>query len=101
MVADVQPVEQQQPPKLAIEAVWSRDEPYPVAGGHRFFVGTHVGDGWTIDRIGPEEIVFKRGDKTFPDYSLFSSEIVLGFAWKSKRRKPFNGIDIGIRSEGP
>lgn len=65
LVADVEPAEQQQPPNLAIEAVWSGDDPYLIAGGRRFFVGAHVGDGWTIDRIGPEEITFKRGDKAF------------------------------------
>lgn len=36
-----------------------------------------------------------------PDYSLFSSKIVLGFTWKSDQRKHFNGVEIGIRSEGP
>lgn len=65
LVANVEPAEQQTPPKLAIEAVWSGDDPYLIAGGRRFFVGAPIGDGWTIDRIGPEEIAFKRGDKSF------------------------------------
>ncbi len=34
-----------------------------------------------------------------PDYSLFSADIVLGFAGKPSRRKHFNGV--GIRGEGP
>ncbi|MDH3664935.1 MAG: hypothetical protein OEU92_33805, partial [Alphaproteobacteria bacterium] len=65
LVANVEPAEQQTPPKLAIEAVWSGDDAYLIAGGRRFSVGAHVGDGWIIDRIGPEEITFKRGGKAF------------------------------------
>ncbi|MGI9420111.1 MAG: SctD/MshK family protein [Geminicoccaceae bacterium] len=65
MVASVEPVEAAEPPKLAIEAVWSGEDPYLIAGGQRFFVGAHIGDGWTIDRIGADEITFKRGGKSF------------------------------------
>ena len=65
MVATVEPVEAPEPPKLAIEAVWMGEDPYLIAGGQRFFVGAHIGDGWTIDQIDAEEITFRRGDKSF------------------------------------
>lgn len=65
LVANVEPAEKATPPKLAIEAVWAGDDPYLVAGGRRFFVGAHIGDGWTIGRIGSDEITFKRGGKSF------------------------------------
>ena len=63
--AEVEPAEKAVPPQLAIEAVWVGDDPYLVAGGRRFFVGAHIGDGWTIGRIGAGEIVFKRDGKVF------------------------------------
>jgi hypothetical protein len=63
--ASVEPAELAEPPKLAIEAVWSGDKPYLVAGGQRFFVGSSIGDGWMIEQIAAGEIVFKRGDKSF------------------------------------
>lgn len=65
MVATVEAVQAAEPPQLAIEAVWSGEDPYLIAGGQRFLVGAHIGDGWTIDRIGADEITFKRGDKSF------------------------------------
>ena len=65
LVAKVEPAEKETPPSLAIEAVWSGDDPYLIAGGQRFAVGAHVGDGWMIDRIGTDEIMFKRGDRSF------------------------------------
>ena len=65
LVATIEPAKNETPPDLAIEAVWSGDDPYLVAGGQRFFVGAHVGDGWMIDRIGSDEIRFTRGDKSF------------------------------------
>ena len=65
LVAHVEPALEETPPKLAIEAVWSGEDPYLIAGGRRFFVGASVGDGWTIHHIGLEEITFKRGDKSF------------------------------------
>jgi hypothetical protein len=63
--ASVKPAEAVEPPKLAIEAVWSGDKPYLVAGGQRFFVGNQIGDGWMIERIAAREVVFRRGDKSF------------------------------------
>ncbi|MEM8948518.1 MAG: FHA domain-containing protein [Pseudomonadota bacterium] len=65
LVAEVEPAEKEQPPSLAIEAVWSGDNPYLIAGGQRFAVGAHVGDGWMIDQISADEVTFKRGDKSF------------------------------------
>ncbi|MEZ5932772.1 MAG: FHA domain-containing protein [Alphaproteobacteria bacterium] len=65
LVADVTPAEEEEPPKLAIEAVWSGEDPYLIAGGQRFAVGAHVGDGWTIGSIEPNEIIFERGGKSF------------------------------------
>lgn len=65
LMADVEAVEKETPPKLAIEAVWSGDDPYLVAGGRRFFEGASIGDGWMIERIGADEITFKRGDASF------------------------------------
>ncbi len=65
LVADIEPAEEETPPSLAIEAVWSGDDPYLIAGGQRFAVGAHVGDGWMIDRIAADEITFKRGDRSF------------------------------------
>lgn len=65
MVATIEPAEVLEPPKLAIEAIWSGEDPYLIAGGQRFFVGAHIGDGWTVDRIGADEITFRRGDKSF------------------------------------
>lgn len=65
LVATIEPAKNETPPDLAIEAVWSGDDPYLVAGGQRFFVGAHVGDGWTIERIGSDEIRFKRNGKSF------------------------------------
>lgn len=65
MVASVEPAEKAEPPKLAIEAIWSGEKPYLIAGGQRFFVGNHIGDGWMIEQIASNEIVFKRGDKSF------------------------------------
>lgn len=65
LVAEVEPAEQETPPNLAIEAVWSGEDPYLIAGGQRFAVGAHVGDGWMIDRIAADEITFKRGDRSF------------------------------------
>ncbi len=63
--ASVEVAEAAEPPKLAIEAVWSGEKPYLLAGGQRFFVGTPIGDGWMIEHIASDEIVFKRGDKSF------------------------------------
>jgi hypothetical protein len=63
--ASVEPAKAVEPPKLAIEAVWSGEKPYLVAGGQRFFVGHQIGEGWSIARIAADEIVFKRGDKSF------------------------------------
>lgn len=65
LVATVEPAEPATPPDLAIEAVWSGEKPYLIAGGRRFFVGNEVGDGWSIEHIGAEEITFRRGDKSF------------------------------------
>lgn len=65
LVANIEPAEEELPPSLAIEAVWSGEEPYLIAGGQRFAVGAHVGDGWMIDRIRADEITFKRGDRSF------------------------------------
>lgn len=65
MVASVDPAEEAEPPKLAIEAVWSGEEPYLIAGGQRFFVGNPIGEGWIIEQIASNEIKFKRGDKSF------------------------------------
>lgn len=65
LVADIEPARVQEPPKLAIEAVWSGKDPYLIAGGQRFAVGAHVGDGWTIGRIEAKEITFTRGSKSF------------------------------------
>ncbi|MGI9505529.1 MAG: SctD/MshK family protein, partial [Geminicoccaceae bacterium] len=65
LVAAVDAVENREPPALAIEAVWSGDDPYLIAGGKRFFVGAAIGDGWTIERIDGSEITFKRGNRTF------------------------------------
>lgn len=65
LVAAVDAVENREPPLLAIEAVWSGDDPYLIAGGKRFFVGAAIGDGWTIERIDGGEITFKRGNRTF------------------------------------
>ena len=65
LAAEVEPAEEEAPPSLAIEAVWSGDDPYLIAGGQRLAIGAHVGDGWMIDRIGADEITFKRGDRTF------------------------------------
>ncbi len=65
LVAEIEPAKQETPPNLAIEAIWSGEDPYLIAGGQRFTVGAHVGDGWTIDRIEAEEITLKRGDKSF------------------------------------
>ena len=63
--ADVKPAEAVEPPKLAIEAVWSGEKPYLVAGGQRFFIGNPIGDGWMIESIAANEIVLKRGDQFF------------------------------------
>ena len=63
--AIVEPAVAAEPPKLAIEAIWSGDKPYLIAGGKRFFVGHQIGDGWMIEHIAANEIVFKRGDKSF------------------------------------
>lgn len=65
LVAAVDPVENREPPALAIEAVWSGDDPYLIAGGKRFFLGAAIGDGWTIERIDAVEITFRRGNRTF------------------------------------
>lgn len=65
LVAAVDPVENRKPPALAIEAVWSGDDPYLIAGGKRFFLGAAIGDGWTIERIDAVEITFRRGNRTF------------------------------------
>ncbi|MEM9442303.1 MAG: FHA domain-containing protein [Pseudomonadota bacterium] len=63
--AIVEPAVAVEPPKLAIEAIWSGDKPYLIAGGKRFFIGHQIGDGWMIEHIASNEIVFKRGDKSF------------------------------------
>ena len=65
LIAHVEPLEEETPPLLAIEAVWSGDDPYLIAGGRRFAVGADVGDGWTIERIAAGEITFRRGDRSF------------------------------------
>jgi hypothetical protein len=65
LVANVEPAEKEEPPKLAIEAVWTGDEPYLMAGGRRFYQGASVGDGWTVERIGTDEIILRRGDQSF------------------------------------
>ena len=65
LMANVEAAEEETPPDLAIEAVWSGDEPYLIAGGQRFFEGASVGDGWAIERIGADEITFKRDGKSF------------------------------------
>jgi len=65
LVASIEAAEPAAPPDLAIEAIWSGDEPFLIAGGERFVVGAAVGDGWVIERIGPAAITFKRGDKIF------------------------------------
>lgn len=65
LVAEIEPAVKETPPNLAIEAVWSGEDPYLIAGGQRFAVGAHVGDGWMIERIGTDEITFKRGDRSF------------------------------------
>ncbi len=65
MVADVREAEKEEPPKLAIEAIWSGERPYVMAGGRRFHEGAAIGDGWMIEMIQSDEIVFKRGDTFF------------------------------------
>lgn len=65
LVANVEPAEKEEPPKLAIEAVWTGEKPYLMAGGRRFFEGSSVGNGWTVERIGSNEIILRRGDQSF------------------------------------
>lgn len=65
MVADVKPQEKEEPPKLAIEAIWLGEEPYLMAGGRRFEEGSAIGDGWLVERIRADEVTFTRGDSSF------------------------------------
>ena len=53
------------------------------------------------DRMDHEGAYQHGVDKRLPDYSQFSSEILLGFTGKLNWREHFNGVDIGIRGEGP
>ena len=65
LVTDVQEEVLKEPPKLAIEAIWLGDQPYLMAGGQRFHEGSAVGDGWMVEQIRTDEIIFRRGDRTF------------------------------------
>ncbi|MGI9435281.1 MAG: SctD/MshK family protein [Geminicoccaceae bacterium] len=65
LVSEVAPAEKQEPPQLAIEAVWLGDTPYLLAGGHRFHQGAAIGEGWVVEHIGADEIKLKRGDQLF------------------------------------
>lgn len=65
LVSEVTAAEKQEPPKLAIEAVWVGDKPYLMAGGRRFHEGDAIGEGWKIERIVADEIKLRRGDQLF------------------------------------
>lgn len=57
--------EKLEPPKLAIEAIWTGDKPYLMAGSRRYVEGADIGNGWTIDQIDAEQIILRQGDRTF------------------------------------
>ncbi len=65
LVPNIAAAEKIEPPKLSIEAIWTGDTPYLMAGGRRYVEGVKIGDGWLIERIQPEEIVLRRGDQTY------------------------------------
>ena len=64
LIPDIEEIEKRKPPRLAIEAIWTGDDPYLMAGGQRYFEGADLGDGWTIERISPEEITLRHGDQS-------------------------------------
>ena len=65
LVSNVEAAEEIKPPKLAIEAIWTGERPYLMAGGQRYFEGASLGDGWKIEQIKAEQITIRRGDHTF------------------------------------
>ncbi len=57
VTADAQP--------LAIQAVWSGDNPYVIdGGGEKLFVGSALPSGWTVSGIDRSRVLIKRGDET-------------------------------------
>lgn len=53
-------------PSIAIRAVWSGSSPYLVAGdGERYGEGSVLPDGWTLDTIEPNTVIFRQASRTF------------------------------------
>lgn len=65
LVSNVETAAKIEPPKLAIEAIWTGERPYLMAGGQRYFEGASLGDGWEIEQIETEQITIRRGDQIF------------------------------------
>jgi hypothetical protein len=58
----------QSPPLLkgiTLQAIWYGEKPYIVADdGNRYFEGNIIKNGWSIQKIGPESLLLKKGDET-------------------------------------
>jgi hypothetical protein len=52
-------------PRLSVQAVWTGELPYLIAGdGERYGEGAVIDGGWTIERIEPTRILLGRGGRT-------------------------------------
>ncbi|MGX5805604.1 SctD/MshK family protein [Bradyrhizobium sp. Arg314] len=55
--------EEKAPSAIAVEAVWRGPLPYIVIDGEKYFVGSLLDDGWTVDRIEDSRVLLSRNGR--------------------------------------
>ncbi|MGX5831856.1 SctD/MshK family protein [Mesorhizobium sp. 43Arga] len=55
--------EEKAPSAIAVEAVWRGPSPYIVIDGEKYFVGSLLDDGWTVDRIEDSRVLLSRNGR--------------------------------------